>query len=377
MTSLSFQAELKHSNDTSTFIQSCGIGKYDDCAQYLISESKLDPNKNEFYFDLGNALRSSGNWQETAKAYQLALDVADRSGSLNTLRQVLVLLGRTYIELGLWEEAILQFDRAVNMQRNVILPEALYRLLFLQHFACNFTSRSSLLHDAKDTVLWELSSGTSKMTPSQALMMLEGPLLYGLSQMFSRSHYLAASEQKGEENGPWLWNLADFLSLSGFSVSTYGAYSPQHLTSMDGRLKIGYVSKDFGFSSVGQLLPRLFSGHDRRRFKITVYSIGGDDGSHYYKEVKEVAQRFENLAGRPASEIAARINADSINIVLDLSGHFSVTSQVALAMQPAPVAISYLGWLSTSGASYVQVCTRCCAHVRSNVTMADCGCSGY
>ena len=189
-------AQYEQSSPTISDERACVLGKTEFCTKYrnLISELRINPDQSNFYFDLGNALRTFGDWPRTAEAYKLAVETADRSGDIKMVRNALVLLGRTYIELGLWDDAILQFDRVVNMQRNVILPEALYRLLYLKHFACNFTSRNSLLNDAKETVSWELSSGTSKMTPSQALMLLDSPLLYGLSRMFAQAH-LSATEQ--------------------------------------------------------------------------------------------------------------------------------------------------------------------------------------
>ena len=57
---------------------------------------------------------------------------------------------------------------------------------------------------------------------------------------------------------------------------------------------------------------------------------------------------------RTPLQVAEQINGDGINIVVDLGGHLSVTSQVALALQPAPLAVNYLSWLATSGAPYIQ-----------------------
>ena len=352
---LTIMGDTLNDNASSVDLSSCGKGINPECVEHLSSVLKIDPNQGLLYFQLGNELRALGKWEATASAYEFSAHNAERSGDIPLLRTALLWLGKTYIELGMWGDAIVQFDRLVSMQRNVILPEALYRLLYLQHFACNFTERATLLREAKETVSWELSFGTSKMTPSQALMLMDGPLLHQLAIMFAKAHIEAAVKEARDE-GPWVWALEDFLHQSGAAVSAYAAFSPQHLVITDGRLKLGYLSKDFGFSSVGQLLPRLFSAHDRRRFRVTAYSLGQDDGTWYHREVAEGAQRFVSLADRPPSEVAAAINSDSVNIIVDLSGHLSVAAQGALALQPAPIAVSYLAWLSSSGAPYIQAC---------------------
>eukprot|EP00291_Cryptomonas_curvata_P016117 CAMPEP_0172153170 /NCGR_PEP_ID=MMETSP1050-20130122/1276_1 /TAXON_ID=233186 /ORGANISM="Cryptomonas curvata, Strain CCAP979/52" /LENGTH=353 /DNA_ID=CAMNT_0012821637 /DNA_START=95 /DNA_END=1153 /DNA_ORIENTATION=+ len=331
----------------------CRIGRTAECVEQYSISLKLYSNQSTVYFHLGSALRSLNQLHESVSAYESSVQLAETSGDSKVMINARFQLGMTKIDQGQWDAAIVEFDRILAMDRNVILPEALYRLTYLQHFACNFTRREKLLRDVKETVSWELSAGTSKMTPSQALMLLDSPHLYDLSRMYSDGHLLAARQLEGHTR-PWFWNLGDFLYLTGFSVSSYGAYSPQHLSVTDGRLRIGYISKDFGFSSVGQLLPRLFSGHDRRRFKVSAYSVGDKDGSWYEKEVEEAVQHWVHLAGVAPQDIAARINTDAVNILIDLSGHFSVSAQVALAMQPAAVAVSYLGWLSTTGAPYIQ-----------------------
>jgi protein O-GlcNAc transferase len=133
------------------------------------------------------------------------------------------------------------------------------------------------------------------------------------------------------------------------SRKAYFAYHPLHLLDTDGRLRIGYVSKDLGFSSVGQLLPRLLSAHNRRRLHVHVYCLNPSDGTPTRKMLEESTETWHHMDGNTPVKIAEQINADGINIAIDLGGHLSVTSQVALALQPAPLAVNYLSWLGPAG----------------------------
>ncbi|KAJ1474575.1 hypothetical protein T484DRAFT_1831871 [Baffinella frigidus] len=65
-------------------------------------------------------------------------------------REAGVLEGKMHIEDNHWDEAIWAFERTYASHPDS--SEALFRLLYLQHFSCNFTNRGSLLADARTRV---------------------------------------------------------------------------------------------------------------------------------------------------------------------------------------------------------------------------------
>jgi hypothetical protein len=115
--------------------------------------------------------------------------------------------GRALIELDRWDEAIDAFEATyMTFPAN---SEALFRHLYLQHFACNFTRRTELLQEVRERMLWEVDTrGTSMMTPSQALMMLEGHELRMIAQAYAAGH-LAAAAIAGALDAQWLIIMTD------------------------------------------------------------------------------------------------------------------------------------------------------------------------
>jgi protein O-GlcNAc transferase len=114
------------------------------------------------------------------------------------------------------------------------------------------------------------------------------------------------------------------------------------------RLKIGYVSPDLKNHPIMRLLPGVFEKYDDKLFEIFVYSIGQkpDSATEYLRRtVKNLVSLASN--GR---EIAARVRADGIDILVDLAGHtMPGDALLAFALKPAPVQVSWMGVHATTG----------------------------
>ena len=50
------------------------------------------------------------------------------------------------------------------------------------------------------------------------------------------------------------------------------------------RLRLGYVSSDFGNHPLSHLLQGIFALHDSSRVEVFCYALGPDDGSHYRRQ---------------------------------------------------------------------------------------------
>ena len=116
----------------------------------------------------------------------------------------------------------------------------------------------------------------------------------------------------------------------------------------DRRLKIAYISPDLRTHAIMKLLPAVFEKHDPEAVEVYAYSVAtkGDALTDY---VRRTTQHFVDL---PLDRriIADRIRHDQIDILIDLAGHSMDTKgYLAFATKPAPVQVSWLGILSTTG----------------------------
>ncbi len=121
-----------------------------------------------------------------------------------------------------------------------------------------------------------------------------------------------------------------------------------------GRIRIGYLSRDFRDHPVGHLMRGAFALHDRARFEAYAFSYGPDDGSVYRKSIAAGADHFVDFSAKTDEQAAAEISAAGIDILIDLAGHTTGNRLAILARRPAPVQVHYLGYPRTTGAAYLD-----------------------
>ncbi|MFM6204003.1 MAG: O-linked N-acetylglucosamine transferase, SPINDLY family protein, partial [Planktothrix sp.] len=115
--------------------------------------------------------------------------------------------------------------------------------------------------------------------------------------------------------------------------------------SADRRLKIGYISHCFRSHSVGWLARSLFQHHDRERFEIQGYFISYDHYTYnpmqdWYVNQVEKAHKL----GLTSLEAAEKIYENEIDILVDLDSMTLTTTCEVMALKPAPIQVTWLGW---------------------------------
>jgi predicted O-linked N-acetylglucosamine transferase (SPINDLY family) len=119
-------------------------------------------------------------------------------------------------------------------------------------------------------------------------------------------------------------------------------------------IRIGYLSSDYHEHPTAYLIAELLERHDRRRFTITGYSIGPNDGGPSGRRIVAACDAFVDLETLPHDEAARRIAADRIDILVDLNGCTMGARPRILAHRPAPLQVNYLGYPGTMGAGFMD-----------------------
>ena len=120
------------------------------------------------------------------------------------------------------------------------------------------------------------------------------------------------------------------------------------------RLRIGYLSADYHEHATAYLVAEMFERHDRERFEIFAYSSGPDDTSPMRQRLVNGVDHFVRVGGLSDRAAAEKIREAGIDILVDLKGYTKGTRAGILALRPAPVQASFLGYPGTSGAAFVD-----------------------
>jgi protein O-GlcNAc transferase len=119
------------------------------------------------------------------------------------------------------------------------------------------------------------------------------------------------------------------------------------------RLKIGYVSPDFRKHAVAYFIEPVLANHDKSAVEVFCY--------YNNKHIDAVTQRLQALADHwipckllSDDQLAERIRADGIDILIDLAGHTGGNRLLTFARKPAPVQVTFLGYPATTGLSAID-----------------------
>ena len=115
------------------------------------------------------------------------------------------------------------------------------------------------------------------------------------------------------------------------------------------KIRIGYISGDFRQHVMQDFVWPFLAGYDANAFDVYVYSLGKSD--QYTDFFKTLVTRWRDLSAheRDMERIAREIHADEVDILFDLAGHTAGSGLAALAWKPAPVQLSGLGYMATTG----------------------------
>ena len=115
------------------------------------------------------------------------------------------------------------------------------------------------------------------------------------------------------------------------------------------KIRIGYISGDFREHVMQYFIWPFLAGFDQNSFEVYVYSLGASD--QFSEFFRSLVTQWRDLSddARNMELVAGAIHADEIDILFDLSGHTAGSGLAALAWKPAPVQLSGLGYMATTG----------------------------
>ena len=304
--------------------------------------------------NLGGALEALGDLAEAEGCYRRALTLAPSKAP------VLSNLGRLLYERGVLDEAETLLGRAVVAAPTFAKAHANLGLVrdargdftgavtaFRRALACEPDHEGavvSLLRTCQHLADWasaaEMATRTDEHT-ARALAAGRKP---------AESPFIAATRGVAPARS---LTIARAWSAEIARKAPRAALPPVAPGARD-RLTIGYLSRDFRDHAVAHLVAGIFGHHDRARFSVVGYAAGPPDDGPYRRRIAEGCDRLVEIGDRDDVAAARCIRADRLDILVELNGFTKGHRLGVLALRPAPVQVSYLGFPGSTGAPFLD-----------------------
>jgi protein O-GlcNAc transferase len=273
---------------------------------------EVSPNFPEAYNNLGNACQMTGSLEEAIACYRQAIEL--RPGYAEAHRN----LGSAFRRAGRLIEARAAFEAAVAL--DPALAEVYPLIVREMQQACAWDGLDRLSKQVVDLV----ENGSGAVSPFLFLCLETTP-----AQQLHCARQWAAQHLPGPAVRPKARPDGDPIT-------------------------IGYLSADFQEHATAHLISQLFSLHDRTRFRVFGYSYGRDDGGAARRRLMTSFDRFVDLETASFAEAAGRIREDGVDILVDLKGYTTDARPQILALRPAPIQVTYLGYPGTTGTGFID-----------------------
>ena len=119
-------------------------------------------------------------------------------------------------------------------------------------------------------------------------------------------------------------------------------------------LRIGFVANGFGNHPTALLVVAFIEALRYEPVVLHLYSTAVDDGSVLMQRLRSAAHAWHDVEASTAEEIARRVHADGIEVLIDVDGYCEGARPRAFALRPAPVQVNWLAYPGTLGAPWID-----------------------
>jgi predicted O-linked N-acetylglucosamine transferase (SPINDLY family) len=304
----------------------------------------LHPDWEHAQFNLGEVLLALGRWEEALAAYALASVTNSRSAKIHFATGLALSMLKRFdqarqeflttqaIDPAVFDQCLRDAAASTGAERlRKFSPEMIYLLKEATRLdSCDWGNWDGFVADFESLINSKLGQAGEIVEPALMFRVCALPVSATASLALARS----VSARVAEKAAP-------------FSPFT-------HDKKHTGKLRIGYVSPDFRIHPIATVTRRLYALHDRGRFEVYGYSLHPGDGSSIRRDIENGCDVFRELSGLDDRTAAEIIHRDGIDILIDLAGYTTHSRTEIFAMRPAPLQASYLGFLHTTGADFID-----------------------
>lgn len=121
----------------------------------------------------------------------------------------------------------------------------------------------------------------------------------------------------------------------------------------EGKIHVAYISPDFRYHVMYCFYYNLLKKYNREEFEVTCISLTTKKDENTEK-LRTLPNNFVDFSNLKLEDLVLKLRELKIDILVDLAGHSLDTGLPVFAYRVAPVQISGLGWMETTGLDSVD-----------------------
>jgi predicted O-linked N-acetylglucosamine transferase (SPINDLY family) len=343
-----YELALKHHPEFSSALLNRGallirLGRLEEALSNNRRLADLHPDWEHAQFNLGESLLTLGRWEEALASYERATAINPHSTKVRFATALALSMLKRFeqaqqelqlakaIDPAVYDQCIANTAVFAEGDLRDFTPRVIYLLKEVSRLdSCDWGNWGRFVADFESLI--ESSLGQPEEIVEPALVFRASALPIPGATSYALAKSVAA-------------RIAD--KVAGFPAFTH---DKKHTN----KLKIGYVSPDFRIHPISTVTRRLYGLHDRVKFEVYGYSLHPGDGSSIRRDIENGCDVFRELSGLDDRTAAEIIHRDGIDILIDLAGYTRFCRPEIFAMRPAPLQATYVGFLHTTGADFID-----------------------
>ncbi len=289
------------------------FGQHRHAVELLSNAIKLEPYAAPYHNNLGNAFKGLGDYPAAAESYRRALALAPGLASASN-------------NLGITLQALGDINGAMEA---------------LEHASTQAPDNAQILNNLANIYKEQGSL-------DQALGCYEQAIEANPNFREAHSNFLAALKLSSSHSPEQVYALhrAFGRKLEGELLADY--LPLENTADCERKLIVGYVSPDC-HTAVPAFIRPVLRAHDPQHFRVICYFNNPQPPESDSVIARNVEHRI--MKGKTDQQVAEMIRHDGVDILIDIAGHTGINRLGVFARRAAPVQVTWLDYLNTTGLS--------------------------
>ncbi|MEL7034321.1 MAG: tetratricopeptide repeat protein [Cyanobacteria bacterium J06592_8] len=322
-------------------------GETESVISLLQTATQQQPDNEDILTQLAIALQKQNRIPEIISAFENFLASHRDSAKIHSN------LGSVYSDLGQYNEAIIHLKQAIDLQPDLATAHTNLGFALIQ-----MSRLGEAIKHCQEAILIDPQLGAGYLNLGFALNN-QGRVSEGIAN-FQRVLDIEPDSHSANSNLLYALNYDSQFDLEAIIEAHFNW--GKRLTSQlqptpnitpkkqrkSTRLRIGYLSPDFRQHSVAYFIEPILYHHNKIEFEIFCYAnVSKPDP--VTERLSQLAEHWRDIYRLDDQQVCEQIQADEIDILVDLAGHTGQNHLPVFANKPAPIQVTYIGYPNTTG----------------------------